>query len=171
MIGGLATVSQLRAFIEKENLDILFIDQHSLLEDEKGGKTPVEKAANISKSLKSLQVLKQVPIISVSQMNRTKNPDAINQEEDDEINLTQIAQTDRIGQDSTTVIGITQKNGVLTLHLIKSRDSIAGKKLKYAIDLDKGVFTYIPIDGDGNNGLGTMELKLEFDGDSGEDVF
>ena len=58
MIGELATVSQLRAFIEKENLDILFVDQHSLLEDERHGKTPVEKAANISKSLKALQVLK-----------------------------------------------------------------------------------------------------------------
>ena len=34
-IGGPAGVSALRAFIEKENLDILFIDQHSLLEDDR----------------------------------------------------------------------------------------------------------------------------------------
>lgn len=170
MIGELATVSQLRAFIEKENLDILFVDQHSLLEDERHGKTPVEKAANISKSLKALQVLKQIPIISVSQMNRMKS-DAVSGEEDEEIDLTQVAQTDRIGQDSTVVIGLTQKNGVLTLHLIKSRDSVSGKKLKYAIDLDKGIFNYIPIDGDANNGQGSEELKQEYDGDIGEDVF
>ena len=169
MIGGLATVSQLRAFIEKEKLDILFVDQHSLLEDERGGKSPVEKAANISKSLKALQVLKCIPIISVSQMNRTKVGDGT--EEDEELDLTQVAQTDRIGQDSTVVIGLTKKNGVLTLHLIKTRDSVGDKKLKYAYDFDKGIFTYIPIDGDATGGQGSIELKQEYDGDIGDDVF
>ena len=69
-IDGPAGVTALRAFIEKENLDILFVDQHSLLEDDKRGKTPIEKASNISKDLKNLQVLKHIPIIAVSQQNR-----------------------------------------------------------------------------------------------------
>ena len=33
----------------------------------------LKKAANISRDLKNLQVMKRIPIISVSQMNRTKN--------------------------------------------------------------------------------------------------
>ena len=54
MIGGPAGVTALRAFIEKDNLDILFVDQHSLLEDERKGRGAVEKASNISKDLKNL---------------------------------------------------------------------------------------------------------------------
>ena len=54
MINGPAGVSALRAFIEKEKLDILFVDQHSLLEDDRKAKNPVDKAANISRDLKNL---------------------------------------------------------------------------------------------------------------------
>ena len=54
MINGPAGVSALRAFIEKDKLDILFIDQHSLLEDDRKARNPVERASNISKDLKNL---------------------------------------------------------------------------------------------------------------------
>ena len=74
-IAGPATVDALQAFIEKEHLDILFIDQYSLLEDTSKAKVTHEKVANISKAIKNLQVLKQIPIVSVTQMNRTKNED------------------------------------------------------------------------------------------------
>ena len=77
MIDGPAGVTSLRAFIEKENLDILFIDQHSLLEDDRHAKNPVEKASNISRDLKNLQVIKKVPIISVSQQNRNSTENGV----------------------------------------------------------------------------------------------
>jgi hypothetical protein len=50
MINGPADVNTLRVFIEKEGVDILFVDQLSLLEDQRNGKTPVEKAANLLQS-------------------------------------------------------------------------------------------------------------------------
>lgn len=142
MINGSAGVNALRAFIEKDKLDILFIDQHSLLEDDRKAKNPVERASNISKDLKNLQVLKRIPIIAVSQQNRTKNEDA-----PDDIDTTQIAQSDRIGQDATVVIGITRDkkdSSLLTLHVVKSRDSVVGNKLTYKVDLNVGEFIYIP---------------------------
>lgn len=142
MIQGPAGVTALRAFIEKENLDILFVDQHSLLEDDRKAKNPVERASNISKDLKNLQVLKQIPIIAVSQLNRTKNEDG-----SELLDSTQLAQSDRIAQDSTSIIGITRDkkdNSLFKIHIIKSRDSINGKILSYLVDLDKGKFTYIP---------------------------
>ena len=142
MINGSAGVNALRAFIEKDKLDILFIDQHSLLEDDRKAKNPVERASNISRDLKNLQVLKRIPIIAVSQQNRTKNEDA-----PDDIDTTQIAQSDRIGQDATVVIGITRDkkdNSLLTLHVVKSRDSVVGNKLTYKVDLNVGEFIYIP---------------------------
>ena len=60
MINGAAGVTALRAFIEKDKLDMLCVDQHSLLEDDKGAKNPTERAANISRDLKNLQVMKKI---------------------------------------------------------------------------------------------------------------
>ena len=139
MIDGPAGVSSLRAFIEKEDLDILFIDQHSLLEDDRKARSPVEKASNISKDLKNLQVLKKIPIISVSQQNRNSTETGVN--------LTHISQADRIGQDSTIVLFFEQKeNSIITMHLVKSRDSVNMKDLNYVVDLNTGTFTYVPED-------------------------
>ena len=134
MLGEPAGVSALRAFIERDDLDILFIDQHSLLEDDRHAKSPVEKASNISKDLKNLQVLKKIPIIAVSQQNRTSTEDGIG--------LEHIAQADRIGQDSTIVIFFVQNEGLGEMHLIKSRESENMKKLTYRVDFNRGVFTY-----------------------------
>ena len=140
MINGVAGVTSLRAFIEKENLDILFVDQHSLLEDDRKARDPVTKAANISRDLKNLQVIKKIPIIAVSQQNREKTENGAT--------TANIAQSDRISQDSTILIFLEQKDSILTLNLVKSRDSETGKMLKYAIDLNRGIFEYIPSDKD-----------------------
>ena len=140
MINGLASVSTLQAFIEKEKLDILFIDQHSLLEDDRKAKTPIERAANISKDLKNLQVLKQIPIIAATQLNRTTT-------EDKTMDMAQIAQSDRIGQDCTCAIFIERDkkdDSVLKLHLVKSRDSVNNKCLNYKADFNLGNFLYLP---------------------------
>lgn len=136
---GAATVSKLRAFIEKAKLDILFVDQHSLLEDERKAKNPVEKAANISKDLKLLQVTKQIPIICVSQQNRTSV-----EGDGKTFDTTQVAQSDRIAQDATIMIFIERKDDLFKLHLVKSRDTENGKVLTYKVDLNTGNFTYIP---------------------------
>lgn len=164
MINGMASVTALRAFIEKEKLDILCVDQHSLLEDERRGAGPVEKAANISKDLKKLQVMKKIPIIAVSQQNRESV--AIGH------NTATVAQTDRISQDSTVLIFLDQKSiegfdaKVLTLTLVKARDSVAGAKLQYAIDLNRGLFEFIP-DDTSADATQVNQLAAEF-GDGGE---
>lgn len=159
MINGPAGVTALRAFIEKEKLDILCVDQHSLLEDDRKARTPIEKASNISKDLKNLQVMKHIPIIAVSQQNRESTETGLD--------VSLVAQSDRIGQDSTVVIFITQKDGIMTLTLAKSRDSETGKKLSYAVDLNKGIWSYLPEENNALAGKGSEELKEEF----GEDVF
>ena len=163
MIDGPAGVTSLRAFIEKENLDILFIDQHSLLEDDRHAKNPVEKASNISRDLKNLQVIKKVPIISVSQQNRNSTQNGVG--------LEHVAQSVRIAQDSTIVIFFEQKDGIMTMHLIKSRDSVNMKDLKYSIDLNKGLFIYIPEEDNAIDGQGVEDLRKEFEEDEDEDIF
>lgn len=163
MIGGPAGVTALRAFIEKDNLDILFVDQHSLLEDDRKAKNPVEKASNISKDLKNLQVLKQIPIISVSQQNRASTENGVG--------LEHIAQSDRIAQDSTIVLFFEQKDGIITMHLVKSRDSANMKDLSYAVDLNRGIFTYIPEENNALEGQGVSELMEEYCYEDEEDIF
>lgn len=166
MLKRSATVTDLRAFIENYNLDILCIDQHSLMEDERKARDPITRAANISKDLKNLQVQKKIPIIAVSQQNRNLVEDG------SVIDVSHIAQTDRIGQDSTTVLFLEQKEGVLTIHIPKSRDTSSGAKLKYAIDLDKGIFSFIPTETDALKGEGCEELRQEYDYVGyGEDTF
>ena len=167
MINGPADVNALRMFIEKENLDVLFVDQLSLLEDQRKGKTPVEKMSNISKDLKNLQVLKRIPIISVSQQNRSKT-------EDGNVDSTQIAQSDRIGQDSTCIIFLERKDDIMKLTLVKSRDSENGKTISYQVDLNRGMFTYIPDEEDGLGGesVDNTDYATRYSREpEGEDVF
>ena len=132
------TVDTLMSFIDKYKLDMLFVDQQTLLTDRHKARTSFEKAANISKDLKMLQVRKHIPIITVTQQNRTSV------EENSFAGTEHIGQSDRIGQDSTTIIGVSQKDGIMTLHIIKARDGGTGKTFSYNIDLDKGIFEYIP---------------------------
>ena len=150
-IAGPATVDALQAFVEKEHLDILFIDQYSLLEDNSRAKVAHEKVANISKAVKNLQVLKQIPIISVSQMNRTKN-------EDKTQDTSQIALSDRIGQDATVILMLDKQDSEdpnhkgahrVTLNLVKSRDGGDGRKLEYLWDFNTGDYRYISNGDDG----------------------
>lgn len=160
MISGTAGVTALRAFIEKEKLDMLCIDQHSLLDDDRHAKNPVERASNISKDLKNLQVLKRIPIITVSQQNRAST--------DNGLNTTMIAQSDRIGQDSTVVLFFEQKDGIMTLSLTKARDVANGKELQYTVNFDKGIFEYMPNSLDGTNSSNVESLRDEYEL-SGED--
>lgn len=150
-IAGPATVDALQAFIEKEHLDILFIDQYSLLEDTSRAKATHERVANISKAIKNLQVLKQIPIISVTQMNRTKN-------EDKTQDTTQIALSDRIGQDATVILMLDKCDAEdinhkgyykVILNLVKARDGGDGRKLNYLWDFNTGDYKYISNSDDG----------------------
>lgn len=147
-IAGPATVDALRAFIEKEKLQMLFVDQYSLLEDTSHAKQLFERVGNISKAIKNLQVMKKIPIISVSQMNRTKN-------EDDEQDTTQIGLADRIGQDATVILMLAKEidpndetKFFMTVNVVKARDGGDNRKLKYAVDLNYGEFKYIPKEND-----------------------
>lgn len=162
-IGGYATVSTLGAFIDRDNLDMLCIDQFSLMDDEQKGRTERENLANISKSLLNLQHQKRIPIIEVAQQNRgevvegqeTKN----------------IGGSDRPGQDATTVLMFEQKDNVLTIKIAKSRDNTGFAKLRYAINLDKGVFTYLPNEEDALGGVDSGSLRDEYEYSDGDNPF
>lgn len=138
---GRTTVNSLKSFIEKDKLDILFVDQLTLLEDQRGSKERTQSFENIMKDLKKLQTLKQIPIINVTQLNRTKN-------EDGSTDNTQMGGAYRITQDATMIWLLSKDKDTLKIHLSKSRGSRRDIVLCYAIDIDKGIFTYIPNEDD-----------------------
>lgn len=144
-LGSSATVNMLEGFIDKYNLDILVVDQRSLMEDQRRASKRTDQAANISKDLKQLQVIKKIPLITVSQQNREST-------DEKGVGTENIAESDRISQDSTIVIFLEQKDNIMKLILTKARDTQVGTKLSYAVDLNKGVFTFIPEE---NNGVNT----------------
>lgn len=146
-IAGPATVAALDAFVVREHIQLLLVDQYSLLEDTSRSTVMHERVANISKAIKNLQVMRKIPVVSVSQMNRTKN-------EDNEQDTTQIGLSDRIGQDATTIIMLSRNNPSpdgdysqeqLILNIVKARDGGDGKKLTYKADFNHGQFTYIDV--------------------------
>lgn len=167
-IKGRPTVSSLRAFVEKYKLDVLFVDQHSLLDDDRGGKTDVAVASNISTDLKMLQSIKRIPVICVSQQNRDKT-------ETGDFDTRQIARSDKIGQDSSIIIFLERKDDLMRLHLGKSRESGSGQVLSYRVDLNRGVFDYIPGEKDALVEATGEDIPDIYDSDSlqytNEDVF
>lgn len=158
MIGGAAGVGTLRAFVEKEKLDMLCVDQHSLLEDDRKARDPKDRAANISRDLKLLQSMTGIPLITVSQQNREKTEEA-------GADTRNIAQSDRIGQDSTIVIALEKKDDIITLYITKARDGGDGKHLRYVVNLDKGLFTFLSDEKDATGGAKCQELKNEYEFD------
>ena len=169
MINGTAGVNALRSFIEKYHLDMLCVDQYSLLEDDRKARNPVERMSNIATDLKNLQVMVKIPIIAVSQQNR-ENTD------EKGVDTKNISQSDRIGQNSTIIVALERKknkdsqiNNIMTMNLIKSRDTANGSKISYYIDLDKGIFSYMPSEDDGLKGKDCEDLKNEFEDNSYEE--
>lgn len=156
MIAGVAGVGALRSFIEKYKLDMLCIDQHSLLDDDRGARNPIERAANISKDLKTLQVMTKIPIISVSQQNREST-------EENGVGTKNIAQSDRIGQDSTVVVFLERNDDIMTLIIGKSRDSVVGDRLNYRVNLDTGTFMFVPDEEDATHGDTCDEMRDEYE--------
>ena len=174
-VAGDMTVDALRAFIEKEHLDILFIDQYSLLEDKRHGKQEFERVGNIAKDIKSLQVEKHIPIISVSQMNRTKT--------EGELDTSQISLSDKIPQYATILIMLEQKDQeetdpnnpkLITLNITKSRDGGDHRKVQYGVNFNTGEWNYIPNEKDGITSKAEIQsIKNSYApaDDYGENVF
>ena len=51
----------------------------------------------------------------------------------------------------------------MTIELAKSRDSAKGQKLKYVINLDRGLFEYMPTDKDALSGSKCESLRKSYE--------
>lgn len=142
--GGSPTVSKLGSFVEKYKLDMLIIDQYSLLKDASGTRKRDEAYANISKEIKLLQTMKKIPIISVVQLNRGANAKDV-----EDPGTEHVAGSNRISEDATLAISVKQKQpNTLELRIMKGRNCPTGSKLTYTWAIDTFELTYVATEDD-----------------------
>lgn len=167
-LGGRATVSNLKAFIEEYHLDILLIDGYLLMKDERGGQDRTTRLEHILQDLWDLTIDSGIPIIGLAQANRggaKKGEDGGTPELED------IYGADAIGQYSSRVIAMRQTGAGLELGIKKNREGVVGTKLVYFWDIDKGDFKYIPTSEDAVGGEKVEEVRQEFEKRDIKDIF
>ena len=136
---GRANINDIEAFIIRDNLTMLIVDQLSLMEDStcRPGTPLRQQYGNISMDLFSLTSRYRLPCILLVQSNRQGS---------DQRNgpaLENIAESDAVAQNATRVISMKNENGVLTLNILKNRYGDASLVQKY--DVDFGINKYKPI--------------------------
>ena len=145
--GGRPTVSKIRNFVEMNNIEIMGIDQYSLMDDERSSvrDQPRIKLSHISEDLFLLSSEYKIPILGLAQANR----EGLKKEAEDVApGLENIKESDDIAHNSSKAIGMKQSSYGLILDIIKNREGKVGDKLMYSWDIDTGHFSYIPSSGD-----------------------
>ena len=166
-LGGMATIAKLKAFVGKYHIQLLGIDQYSLLKDANNSKNRNDRFESLSMELKLLQTQLQIPIIVVAQLNRAAAAKDVNNPETD-----MIAGSDRIAQDATTIISLKQReNDVMELRVMKHRDGHVGDKLLYNWDADIAKFSYVPAEDDANSGASCKPTHREYNKKDEEEPF
>lgn len=168
-MGGSCTVTKLEAFIQKYKLDILGVDQYSLMDDEnfKPGQPLRMKYDNISKGLFNLSCKYHIPILAAVQANRAAAAkDKKNKVEGPK--LEHISEADAIAHNSSRVIAMRQNEGNLEFEIVKNRIGGRNGKYLYRWLIDTGKFEYVPTLA--NNDVQQVEqIKKQFR--DKEDVF
>lgn len=141
--GGKPTVQKIRNFVEENKLDIVGIDQFSLMEDGRASmRDPTRmRLSHIAEDLFLLSSEYKIPVLGLAQANReaTKKEDVM-----DAPGIENIKESDDIAHNSSKCLGMRQTNFGLVLDVIKNREGKVGDKLLYAWTIDVGDMSYIP---------------------------
>lgn len=138
---GRPTPAKLQGFIEKNNLDLLLIDQLYNVQPTTKSRDRRLQFEEICQEFLDITMRMNVPIICAAQAKRKASED----DREDKLPLLEdIAESDSIGQIATRVISMCQKDGNLLLKLVKNRNLALGSKVAYLWNIDKGLFEYNP---------------------------
>lgn len=138
-LGHMATVNDIDYMIKKYNLDIVGVDQYSLMDDyrSKKGEQLRIRLGNISADLFNLSMKYKIPIIALSQANRAAAGKSGNTPE-----LEHMSESDAIAQNSTKVISMSRVDNELRMTVVKNRYGTVGDEFIYLWDIDKGEFKF-----------------------------
>lgn len=137
------TVSRLKALIEQHQPDIVGIDQLSFMEDERrtNYSSKREQYGNITIDLFNTSTEFRVPILLAVQANRDSAKGGVMTVP----GLTDIGESDLVGQNSSRVISFVQiEPGKIEMQVPKNRYGAKDFSLFYSWDIDKGDFKYMP---------------------------
>ena len=145
-MGGSCTISKLEAFIQKYKLDILGVDQYSLMEDEdaKPNQPLRTKYDNISKGLFLLSCKYHIPILAAVQANRNAVLNTNGKKKEEGPKLEHISESDAIAHNSSRIIAMNQNEGNLEFEIVKNRIGGRNGKYLYRWLIDTGKFEYVP---------------------------
>lgn len=145
-LGHMANVNDIDYMIKKYNLDIVGIDQFSLMQDFRSGKNEQMRIrlGNISADLFNLSMKYKIPILALSQANRMVGKNNTPE-------LEHMAESDAIAQNSTKVISMSRQDNELRMAVVKNRYGPVGDEFIYMWDIDKGQFNFSRYGSHGNN--------------------
>ena len=156
---GRPNAMQIRSFIEENKIDIMIIDQLSLMEDYRSAKNDLlrMKFAHITEDLFLLSTEFKIPILLLVQANRDSTKRTSNQL----LCLEDIKESDDISHNSSKCIGIRKKDGAIYLDILKNREGRVGNYICYQWDINLGQFYYMPMDDDSVNTTVRQEIAKE----------
>lgn len=159
--GKRLTAPVLASLIEKYNPDIIGIDQLSLMDDARSNRDVLRvQLTHIAEDLFRLSEKYQKPILADAQANRKAHDKDTPQAPE----LTEIGESDGIGQYSSRVISILQAPSGLKLSIKKNRHGANNKNLTYCWDIDRGTFDFLPTpreDEDDNSTQDSSSARLQ----------
>lgn len=168
-LGTYLTITQLENFIITNKIELMVIDQLSLMVDETSNYNTPErtKYSNLTKAIKRLSEKHKCIMVVLCQANRSG---AYKKDEKGLPEIEHIAESDAVGQDATLAVSLRIKDYQLEMEIKKYRDGEVGANFVYALELDKGKFTYLANnDYEESSIQRAEEIKNNFD--DGEDVF
>jgi len=136
-LGHPATINDIDYMVKKYNLDIVGIDQFSLMSDIRSGKGEQLRIrlGNISQDLFNLSMKYKIPVIALSQANRLAT-------KSDTPELEHMSESDAISQNSSKVLSMSRVGNELKISVVKNRYGPVGNEFVYLWDIDKGEFKF-----------------------------
>lgn len=154
------TVSKIRSFISKYNIEILGIDGMSYLEDENRSKYDSRQAelTHISKDLFDMSSELGIPIIAVVQANRSGVT-----ENNGDLELENIRDADGIAYSATKIISVRNmfEVGNIVLKINKHRDGKTGSKFTYRWSPQTGEYFFIPTETDEDDNTDSVAAAVQ----------
>ena len=142
------TVTKLKNWVKKYNLQAIAIDGVNYLSDERGkrGDNKTTALTNISEDLMNLSIELRIPVLAVVQANRSG---VIQCDSDDMPELDTIRDSDGLSFNASKVLALRQnKDGDLLLQVKKQRNGLVGKKIAYHWNPNEGEFINMPMEDD-----------------------
>lgn len=135
--GKKPTIPQIESLAEEMGIDIVFLDQLSLLDDGKQSDNKTTRYANISQDIMLASKRLQIPFITVAQANREAEKDK--KAKEDAPQLHHVEYSDALVQDATRVVSMKYDSGILKLSLKKNRFGGRNVDVLLKWDIDKGI--------------------------------